>query len=152
MSVSIDFTPLKNLERQLEDLGRVPQKCVTGAARKGAQVVRKEAKRLAPKRTGELRRGLILYGEKVRGKSKGQKVYQIVLDRRKNNVFQRVSASGKVNGYYPSSQEYGFKLKNGERKAGQYYLKTAAENKQSESTKVMLQKFIEEVDKAWQKR
>ena len=39
---------------------------------------------------------------------KGKKVYRVVFDRAYNDVFQKKNSDGKVTGYYPISQEYGF--------------------------------------------
>lgn len=104
---------MEELIRSMERLGKVPQKHVTSAARKGMNIPLKEARSKAPMNTGDLKRGIVLKGEKSRHKAK--KVYRIVFDSAMNNVFQKPiknpgsrGGSGKDTGYYPISQEYGY--------------------------------------------
>ena len=83
----------------------------------------KSARKNAPQGdTGELKGGMKLIGEKSR--TKGKKVYQVVFDRSKNNVFQKKNKDGKVTGYYPASQEYGFFAKNGRYISGYHFMKS----------------------------
>ncbi len=102
---------MKQLEKSIKKLGEVPQKHVTTSARKGMNIVLKDAKANAPYDTGMLKKGIVLKGE--RSRSKGKKVYRVVFDRAMNDVFQKKNAEGKITGYYPVSQEYGFFAKNG---------------------------------------
>ena len=109
--VNFKIEGMKELERSLKRLGKVPQKHVTSSAKKGMNIVLKQSRANAPYDTGALKKGIILAGEKA--KAKGKKVYRIVFDRAMNDVFQKKNAEGKVTGYYPVSQEYGFFAKNG---------------------------------------
>ena len=102
---------MKELERSLDKLGKVPQKHVTSASKKGMNIVLKQSRANAPVDTGMLKKGIKLVGE--RAKVKGKKIYRIVFDRNMNDVFQKKNKEGKVTGYYPVSQEYGFFAKNG---------------------------------------
>lgn len=102
---------MKELEKSLKKLGKVPQKHVTSSAKKGMNISLKEAKANALYDTGDLKKGIKLAGE--RSVVKGKKVYRIVFDRAMNDVFQKKNAEGKVIGYYPVSQEYGYFAKNG---------------------------------------
>lgn len=102
---------MKQLEKSIKKLGEVPQKHVTASARKGMNIVLKDAKANAPYDTGMLKKGIVLKGE--RSRSKGKKVYRVVFDRAMNDVFQKKNKEGKITGYYPVSQEYGFFAKNG---------------------------------------
>ena len=102
---------MRELEKSLKKLGKVPQKHVTASARKGMNISLKDAKANAPYDTGALEKGIVSKGE--RSKVKGKKVYRIVFDRAMNDVFQKPNKDGKVTGYYPVSQEYGFFTKNG---------------------------------------
>jgi hypothetical protein len=97
---------MKELQKSLKRLGKIPQKHVTSSAKKGMNIPLKESKSTAPYETGNLKQGIILVGEKSR--QKGKKVYRIVFDRSKNNIFQKRNKDGKITGYYPVSQEYGF--------------------------------------------
>lgn len=111
MRMKFGVTGINKLNRDLKKLGKVPQKHVTAAARKGMNPVLKKAKSDAPKDSGDLKRGMKLSGEKSR--FKGKKIYQIVFDSSMNDVFQKKNEAGEITGYYPVSQEYGFFAKNG---------------------------------------
>lgn len=102
---------MKELERSLKKLGKVPQKHVTSSAKKGMNIALKDAKANAPYDTGDLKKGIKLVGERSRIKAK--KVYRTVFDSAMNDVFQKKNAEGKVTGYYPVSQEYGYFARNG---------------------------------------
>ena len=102
---------MRELERSLKKLGKVPQKHVTSSSRKAMNIVLKESRATAPVDTGALKKGMKLKGE--RSRTKGKKVYQVVFDPAMNDVFQKKNKEGKVTGYYPVSQEYGFFAKNG---------------------------------------
>lgn len=102
---------MKELQKSLDKLGKVPQKHVTSSAKKGMSIVLKASRANAPYDTGQLKKGIVLAGEK--SQHKGKKVYRVVFDRSMNDVFQKKNKDGKVTGYYPISQEYGFFAKNG---------------------------------------
>ena len=102
---------MKELQKSLERLGKVPQKHVTSSSRKAMNVVLKDAKANAPYDTGMLKKGMKLKGERSRTKAK--KVYRVIFDPAMNDVFQKKNKEGKITGYYPVSQEYGFFAKNG---------------------------------------
>jgi len=77
-----------------------------------------------------------LVGEKSR--NKGKKVYQVVFDRTKNNIFQKKNAQGKVVGYYPASLEYGFFARNGRYIPGFHFMEKAmTENKSNIENKIV---------------
>ncbi len=109
--VNFKVEGMKELERSLDKLGKVPQKHVTSASKKGMNIVLKQSRANAPYDTGALKKGIKLVGEK--SKLKGKKVCRIVFDREMNDVFQKKNEEGEVTGYYPVSQEYGFFAKNG---------------------------------------
>lgn len=66
------------------------------------------ARRYAPKKTGALRRGIIVMPGLENSRYKGKAVGEIVIDRAMNSVFQKPSKKGH-HYYYPASQEYSFK-------------------------------------------
>lgn len=99
------------LQRDLKKLGQVPQKHVTSSSRKAMNVVLKQSRATAPYDTGMLKKGMKLKGE--RSRTKGKKVYQVIFDPNMNHIFQKPNKEGKITGYYPVSQEYGFFAKNG---------------------------------------
>jgi len=102
---------MRELQKNLKKLGKVPQKHVTASSKKAMNIVLKQSRANAPVDTGMLRKGIKLVGE--RAKVKGKKIYRVVFDRNMNDVFQKKNKEGKVTGYYPVSQEYGFFAKNG---------------------------------------
>lgn len=66
------------------------------------------ARRYAPKKTGDLRRGIIVMPGLEKSRFKGKAVGQVVISRDMNSVFQKPSKKGH-HYYYPASQEYGFR-------------------------------------------
>ncbi len=156
--VNFKVEGMRELNRSLEKLGKVPQKHVTSSAKKGMNIVLKQAKQEAPYDTGALRKGMILKGEKSRYKAK--KVYQVIFDPSMNDVFQKpvqnVGESGSPNAknpaYYPYSQEYGYFARNGKYIPGFRFIHNSlADNTQKvEKTIVttMKQKIDKEIAKA----
>ena len=83
----------------------------------------------APKKTGALRRGLIVSPIAERSATPGKTVYDIYFDEKMNDTFVKYSRGKRY--YYPASQEYGFKAKEGPRAPngkvpGRYYLKNTS--------------------------
>lgn len=66
------------------------------------------ARRYAPKKTGDLRRGIIVMPGLEKSRYKGKAVGQVAISREMNSVFQKPSKKGH-HYYYPASQEYGFR-------------------------------------------
>lgn len=137
--VNFKIEGMDKLEKSLKRLGKVPQKHVTSSARKGMNIAFREAKNKAPYDEGNLKSGMKLVGEK--SKIKGKKVYQVVFDRAKNDIFQKKNSKGEVTGYYPASQEYGFFARNGRYIPGYHFLKKSLESK----SKAIQTKIIEDM-------
>lgn len=114
---------IEGIRKGMYRLQQIPQKHVTSSARKGMNIVLKDARVKAPEDTGTLKRGMKLKGERSRHKAK--KVYQVVFDERYNHVFQKKNADGKITGYYPVSQEYGFFTVNGKYIPGYMFVHNA---------------------------
>lgn len=144
--MKVKIEGMKELERSFRKLGKVPQKCVTPAAKKGMNIALKSAKKNAPEDTGALKGGMKLIGEKSRVKAK--KVYQVVFDRSKNDIFQKKNKEGKVIGYYPASQEYGFFAKNGRYIPGFHFMKRAMEDNSGTITRKIVSEVGKNIDKA----
>lgn len=141
VQVKLKVEGMKELQKSMKKLGKVPQKHVTASAKKGMNIVLKQAKANAPVDTGELRSGIILIGE--RSRTKGKKVYRLVFDREKNDVFQKKNKKGKVTGYYPVSQEYGYFTKNGRYIPGFYFIHNAL----NENTQKVAQTIVDTMKK-----
>ena len=76
----------------------------------------------APKKTGALRSGIVASPAAERSAVPGKIVHDIYMDEGMNDTFVKYSLDGKRY-YYPASQEYGFRLKNGGYKPGRYYMR-----------------------------
>ncbi|MFB7142075.1 HK97 gp10 family phage protein [Gottfriedia sp. NPDC056225] len=145
----VEIEGYRRLEQTLEQLDKLPQKIITQAARKGANVVFKQAKKEAPVEIGNLKKGVILRPERTR--TKGKKVFQVVMDRAFNRIFVKVSKRGK-RAYYPASQEYGFFSRGKDGKKGRYipgynYLRGSNASKHNEAQQVIIRTMLTEVDK-----
>lgn len=137
---------MRELKKAINKLGQVPQKCVTPAARKGMNISLKDAKKNAPVgETGELKRGMKLIGEKSR--TKGKKVYRVVFDSSKNDIFQKKNKQGKVTGYYPISQEYGFFAKNGRYIPGYHFVEKSLKDNKGAIEKKIVDEMTKEINK-----
>ncbi|WP_333638524.1 hypothetical protein [Tissierella praeacuta] len=102
---------MEQLQKSFKKLGQVPQRHVTNSVRKAMRIPLNKAKGDAPIRTGALVKGMIDVRENSSKKAKS--VRRIVFDRNMNDIFQKPNKEGKITGYYPVSQEYGFFAKNG---------------------------------------
>ena len=115
---------MEKLQNNLKKLGEVPQKYVTASAKKGMNIVKKDAKADSPYLTGNLEKGIVLVPEKTKP---GKKVYRVVFDDKMNDVFQKPNKEGRITGYYPVSQEYGFFAKDGRYIPGFAFVRGALE-------------------------
>lgn len=155
MAMKVNFFDLIRLKKMVGRLGKLPQKCVTKAAKVGSEPVLRETKRLAPWQFGYLEKGIILKPEKTR--KRGKKMYEVVFDRNMNHIFRKPvknPGTGKKNtAYYPTSMEYGFDLKNGKgRFEGERFMQIAAKNKESQARDKIIRTMLKALDKEWAKR
>lgn len=142
--VKFKIEGMEELEKTIRKLGKLPQKCVTKAAKKGAQIALKAAKQKAPFLTGALEEGIILKGEKTR--RKGKKVYQVTMNPAMNDVFVKTTKDGKRY-YYPASQEYGFIKKDGGYVPGFHYLRDSLVDNKERIEKTVVDVLAKEIDK-----
>ena len=155
MSIDFDVSDLIRLGKTIEKLGKLPQKCVTKAARKGGNVVMKAVKQTAPVETGLLKSGIRLKAEKTR--TPGKKVYEVTFDAGMNDVFQKnIQNPGAAGGknktaYYPASMEYGYFDRNGRYIPGFHFMRNSAAGSESEMSSVTLKVLADEVEKEWSK-
>lgn len=138
---------MKELEAAIKELGALPQKCVTGAAKDGAKIALTAAKALAPMDTGDLKRGIVMKGERAK---RGKKVYDIGMDPKMNDVFVKTTEKGERY-YYPASQEFGFLKSNGEKVPGKHFLRDSLVNNAAQIEAKIIEKLTQLIDKAWQK-
>jgi hypothetical protein len=135
---------MKELEKAFKRLGKVPQTVATKAARSGAKIAFKSAKSNAPVDQGDLKAGIIMKPE--RRVKVGKKVYDIMMDPAKNDIFVKISKAGKRS-YYPASQEYGFMTVDGGYIPGYRYLRKSL----TENTRIITQTIVNEGIKAAEK-
>jgi len=142
---------MDQLKKSIKKLGNVPQKHVTSSAKKGMNVVLKDAKANAPYDTGALKKGMILKGE--RAKYKGKKVYQIIFDPAMNDLFQKPiknpgsrGGHGNSTGYYPYSQEYGFFAGNGNYIPGYRFIHDSLEHNARRMSEIIVATMKKKID------
>jgi HK97 gp10 family phage protein len=153
-------TGIRELERQLNALGKnFPKAKVRQAANKGANLPLKEARKNAPKETGELKRGIVKVEEKAwrRRKKMKKAVFQIFFDSAKNPIFQKPldpatqgSRGGQTtvdHAYYPISQEYGWHYAPGKRTRPRHFIKQAIEATQDDTVKTVVDHMLDSIDK-----
>ena len=142
--VNFKVEGMEQLQKSLKELGKVPQKHVTASARKAMGIALKDSRANAPYDTGTLKKGIVLKGE--RSRSKGKKVYRIVFDRAMNAVFQKPNKEGKITGYYPVSQEYGFFARNGRYIPGYRFISDSLTDNVSKIEKTIVSEMQKKID------
>lgn len=88
----------------------LPDKELAKIVKKAAGPLQAAVVSAAPEKTSQLKDGIILHKERAR--TPGKTVYDIMMDGKKNAIFQKPIRkrvrSQKPYAYYPASQEYGF--------------------------------------------
>lgn len=152
MRLKFTVEGLDKLQNDLKKLGKVPQKHVTASAKKGMSIVLKDAKANAPYDTGQLKKGMILQGEKSR--YKGKKVYRVVFDPAMNDVFQKKvknpgesgSPNAKDTAYYPASMEYGYFARNGRYIPGYRFIHNSLQNNAEKMERTIITTMKQKID------
>jgi hypothetical protein len=140
----VNIEGMRELKKLLSDVGKLPQRCVTKAARRGSSQLLKAVRAAAPVDTGQLRSGIILKPEK--SKRRGKKVYQIVFSSHLNDVFVKISKEGKRS-YYPASMEYGYISESGRYVPGYRFMRNTSDENENAVEETMLNVLIAELDK-----
>lgn len=143
---------MRELERSLKKLGKVPQKHVTSSARKAMNISLKQSRANAPVDTGLLKKGIVMKGEKARVKAK--KVYRIVFDDKYNDFFQKPVKNPGESGhkgarkvaYYPFSQEYGFFARDGKYIPGYRFISDSLTDNVSKIEKTIVSEMKKKID------
>lgn len=143
--MNVEIEGLDELERMIKELGKLPQKCVTGSAKEGAKIARAAAKLLAPKEDGDLRKGIILKGER-KPPGKAKKVYGVGMDPKMNDIFVKYGSDGKRY-YYPASMEFGFVTKKGVKTEGHHFLENSLTNNKEAIEAKMIEKLSQLIDR-----
>ena len=137
---------MEEIEAAFKRMGKVPLKMVSPAVRKAMAPIHKQAKADAPEDIGNLKRGIILKGE--RSRTKGKKVYRIAFDPAMNSIFQKPDADGKITGYYPVSQEYGYFTRGGKYIPGYAFIRGSFNAGANAASRQMIQEIAKNIEKA----
>lgn len=134
---------LNKLMRDISKLERMPQSQITKGARRGANVILREARAKAPRgATKQLSKGIRLKAERSR---RGKKVFQITF--KANPEFVKITKDG-TRYFYPASQEFGFRTRNGGRVEGKHFLLGAMAEKKNEAARVIVDEIGKEIEKS----
>lgn len=138
---------LNNLIKDINKLERMPQKEITKGTRKGVKVILMEARTRASlrRKTGKMSKKLTLKSE--RSSIRGKKVFQVTYP--KEDKFPeavKVTKDG-TRYYYPSSQNFGFRTRDGGRVEGLHFLEGAMRSKSGEASRVIVDEIGKEVEK-----
>lgn len=125
ITVDTDIDRVNDVIKAIETLCTTGNSSVSSAVHASAVQVAARARAMAPNKTGVLRSGIVVKPGREKSSRPGATVYDIWMDPGLNQKFVKYSKAGKRY-YYPASMEYGFRLRNGKRAAGHYYLKNAA--------------------------
>ena len=135
---------MDELLKGFKKIGQVPQKHVTSSSRKAMNIVLKNSRANAPYLEGYLEKGMKLKGD--RSRTKGKKVYQVIFNPDMNHIFQKPNKQGKITGYYPVSQEYGFFAKNGRYIPGYRFIHDALADNTQKVEKTIVSEMQKKID------
>jgi hypothetical protein len=140
------------------ELGKVPQKSVTKAARQGATIIKRAVVNSSqlPIKYGFLQMSIKPYEERKRKggrNTSGKAAFDVAFDQNFNNIFQkpyqgtprRGSKNPKNMYYYPASMEYGFANQKGG-VGGHYFMKKSALAVQGQVADKMLEVLSKDID------
>lgn len=150
ITITLEGTTPEEIAAAMERLGKVPMSAINSTVIKGATKVKRMARMLAPKKTGALRRGIVVRPQKERTRYKGKAVKDVWMDPAMSDTFAKYSNGKRY--YYPSSQEYGFITRSGGRWPGRYYMRTAARVTEAVYEQFVLDEFKRQLDRAWAKQ
>lgn len=129
---------LAELERKMKLLPeKVARNALRAGVNAGAQVIKKEAKRLAPVDTGNLAKRAIYVTRSRREGSRTKEVYKVGV-----RVGEKEAEKNR-DAYYWFMLEYGT-----EKMAAQPFMRPAFENKKLEAIEAMRKKLAQRIDKA----
>lgn len=95
---------VSDVVKALNKLDKIPKKVFNRSAKAGAKLILPDAKKLAPKQTGALRKGLKLVKEKTNRKYKYKAIYDVMPDPKKNESnWVVIRPNSRV--YYPNVAE-----------------------------------------------
>lgn len=159
MDINWEIKGMKALITAVDNLGKLPRKCVRGAARKGSNIALKAARANAPVYTGPidtfrpniqkgaLKKGIIKKEENIR--TPGKAVFDIMMDPKKNDIFVQYYKGKRY--YYPASVEYGFIGLDGMKHPGVHFLLRALTENKTAIENVTVEELARRIDAEWAK-
>ena len=139
---------VRQLQSAFDRIGRAPAKVLTKATKTAANMVKNKAKQDAKSKekgyaTGQMIRGIKIKAEK---RKVGKKVYRIAFFGKdgKGSEFVKISKAGKRS-FYPVSQEYGWKDKNGKYHPGKRFLRGSYERDRLNIKQTMINVMVQEI-------
>lgn len=145
---SVDY--LEQLQRQLEDIGKLPKASLTKASKAAMQLIQADARANAPTVTGMLKRGIKFKMETPNKRNKS--VYRLNWDTKFTDTYRKpiknVGMYGGVNAnaYYPQSVEWGFLTAHG-KKEGRYFVRSAMERNESQTLQTLIDVLSSEIER-----
>jgi HK97 gp10 family phage protein len=151
--IQFDVSDLYAMNKMAEYCGvELKKGYINSVVKKAMEPVQEQIKYKAPKRKGNLANGLVLKAE--RSKSKTKKVYQILPDPEKSDIFVKFSIDGK-RAYYPASQEYGYKNylngADGEKVEGKHFMRNTFDANRPRINNEIIEGTMKKLERAWKK-
>lgn len=150
----INFTVegLDELQRQLDDIGKLPKRSLTAAAKAGMAPILAQARSNASpySKSGMMKKGIKSITETPNKRNKA--VYRINWWSKYSDIYKKKIKNAGIYGgkknpaYYPQSVEWGFPSKH-KKVAGKYFVRTAIEQHQAEATQKVIDTLFAEIDK-----
>lgn len=150
--INMHVEGLDELQRQLDDFGKLPKRSLTAAAKAGMKPILAQARSNASayKKSGMMQRGIKAITEQRNKRNKA--VYRInwwgkYSDFYKKKIKNPGIYGGKKNpAYYPQSIEWGYPMKK-RKVAGKYFVRSAIEQHQEASGQLIIDTLMSEIDK-----
>ncbi len=158
--VEIRIEGAKQLERKLIKLpNKIGKKVITKSLRKGAAIVRKRTKSLAPRRTGTLRKSIITRVATSRRNFPGVKaLLQLFNTKKFPELISKTEGTqcAKMRGFYPAAVEYGraAKGKAGGRKVTtpKSFVRAGFQSSKKQAEAAIIKALRQGILKAWRER
>lgn len=140
----VQIDGMQGLLRDLKEFGdKAPRRALAKGVRKGANKILSDAKGSSPVKTGLLKNNLYLKTE-----SGNTRKLKVVIDVTwRGGIEDFVKYENGQRYYYPASQEYGFKTKNGGYVEGRYFLRDARDENDTQFADTVEQALADELNK-----
>jgi hypothetical protein len=155
----VEVEGLNELRAQIRRVEKVPKRAISKSAREGMKNPLADARANAPvgktNTSGTLKRSIKSIMEPATKRKKYKTVYRLVFDEKYASIFKgkQIKRPGlygasppKDFGYYPLSQEYGYKTKYGY-KPGRYFIRGAIERNEKNTLQKIIDTLSDEIDK-----